>query len=566
MIMKHYTGAEILVKCLEAEGVDLMFGYPGGAVIDIYHELDASNIRHILVRHEQAAVHAADGYARASGKVGVALVTSGPGATNTVTGIASAYMDSIPVVIFTGQVPTALIGNDAFQEVDIVGITRPCTKHNFLVKSSKDLVKSIAQAFHLARTGRPGPVVVDLPKDIMQAREPFHYPESVQISGYRPRYRPHVGQLRKAFELIAKAERPLIYGGGGLISARASGELTRFARKLSIPVTLTLMGLGAFPGDDPLWLGMLGMHGTYTANNAVADCDVLIAIGARFDDRVTGKVDEFAPKAQIIHVDIDPCSIQKNIRADVPVVGDCLSALQTLNVFADEMDAMDWPSRREEWLATVQGWKSDQPLNYTQDPQGPIKPQFVVETLHRLTKGKAIIATEVGQNQMWAAQYYHFKSPNSFLTSGGLGCMGYGFPAAIGAALARPDRTVIDIAGDGSIQMNIQELATAVQHNVPVKVAILNNQYLGMVRQWQQLFKDRRYAGTNIEGGPDFQRLADAYGAVGMRATKPDEVELAIKQALAIKRPVFMDFWVEREENVYPMVPAGKPLTEMILT
>ncbi len=553
------------MKCLEAEGVDLLFGYPGGAVIDIYHELDQADIRHVLVRHEQAAVHAADGYARASGKVGVALVTSGPGATNTVTGIASAYMDSIPVVVFTGQVPTALIGNDAFQEVDIVGITRPCTKHNFLVKSSKDLARTVAQAFHLARSGRPGPVLVDLPKDVMQAKQPFDYPRVVDIKSYQPNYEPHSGQLKKAFDLIVESRRPVIYGGGGLIAAKAAEELTRFAQRFSIPVTLTLMGLGAFPGDDPLWLGMLGMHGTFRANMAVGNCDLLIAIGARFDDRVTGKIDEFAPNAKIIHVDIDPTSIQKNIPVDVPVVGDCRLALAKLNQYADDLNGTDWRERRAPWLETILAWKETQPLAYCQEPDSPIKPQMVVETLHRLTEGDAIITTEVGQNQMWAAQYYHFNRPNSFITSGGLGCMGFGFPAAIGAQMACPDRLVIDIAGDGSIQMNIQEMATAVQYKLPVKIAILNNGYLGMVRQWQQLFKEKRYASTDMQAAPDFVRLAEAYGAVGFRVTRCADVEPVITEALRIPGPVIMDFMVEREENVYPMVPAGEPITKMLL-
>jgi len=402
--MKKYSGAQLFVKCLEAEGVDIVFGYPGGAVIDLYHELDQSNIRHILVRHEQAAVHAADGYARASGKVGVALVTSGPGATNTVTGIASAYMDSIPVVVFTGQVPTPLIGNDAFQEVDIVGITRPCTKHNFLVKDTKDLMESIAKAFHLARTGRPGPVLVDLPKDIVQARDVFKYPRSIQIKSYQPNYQPHLGQLRKALDLILKAKRPLIYGGGGIIAARASEELTRFARRLSIPVTMTLMGLGGYPGDDPQWLGMLGMHGTYQANMAVGNCDLLIAIGSRFDDRVTGKIEGFAPNARIIHIDIDPTTIRKNIEVDVPVVGDCRVALQILNTMVDELNGRSWRDERMPWLEQIDAWKQECPLAYAQDPDGAIKPQYVVEAIHRATRGDAIISTEVGQNQMWSAQ------------------------------------------------------------------------------------------------------------------------------------------------------------------
>ncbi len=563
--MTLYSGAEIFIKCLQAEGVDLLFGYPGGMVIDVFHELHQTKIRQILVRHEQAAVHAADGYARTSGKVGVALVTSGPGATNTVTGIASAYMDSIPVVVFTGQVPTPLIGNDAFQEVDIVGITRPCTKHNFLVKSGKDLVKCISQAFYLARTGRPGPVLVDLPKNTLQQKMEFSYPGSVEIESYRPVCEPHLGQLKKAFDLISEAKRPLIYGGGGIILSGASEELTKFARTMSIPVTLTLMGLGGFPGTDPLWLGMLGMHGTYRANMAVENCDCLIAIGARFDDRVTGKIDEFAPNAKIIHVDIDPTSIQKNVLVDVPVVADCKAALRNLNAMTEHLNGRKLSAERGEWLNQIEQWKQTGPLAYCQEPDAPIKPQYVVDLIHKVTNGDAIISTEVGQNQMWAAQYYHFKAPNSFVTSGGLGCMGFGFPAAIGAQLAQPDRVVIDIAGDGSIQMNIQELATAVQYNIPVKIAILNNGYLGMVRQWQELFKDRRYASTDIGGLPDFVKVAEAYGAVGLRATRPDEVEPVIREALAVNKPVIMDFVVAREENVYPMVPAGEPLTNMLL-
>jgi acetolactate synthase-1/2/3 large subunit len=561
--MTEYTGAQILMKCLKAEGVDVIFGYPGGAVIDVYHELDQTDIRHILVRHEQAAVHAADGYARVSGKTGVVLVTSGPGATNTVTGIASAYMDSIPLVVFTGQAPLPLLGADAFQEVDIIGITRPCTKHSFLVRDVRDLVKCVSQAFYLARSGRPGPVLVDLPKDVLQAKAPFAYPEEVRMEGYQPNYQPHTGQLRKAFDAVLEAERPLIYGGGGIIAARASEELTAFARKLRIPVTMTLMGLGGFPGDDPLWLGMLGMHGTYAANMAVDGCDLLLAVGARFDDRVTGKIEKFAPNARIAQIDIDPTSIGKNVRVDIPITADCKAALTKFNCFLSELNGHDWAKDREGWLSMIDNWKTSRPLAYRQDPDGPIKPQFVVETIHRLTGGQAVIATEVGQNQMWTAQHYRFNRPNAFVSSGGLGCMGFGLPASIGAQLAAPDKTVFNIAGDGSIQMNIQELATATQYNLPVKIAILNNGFLGMVRQWQELFKDGRYAFTQITA-PDFVALAHAYGAVGIRAEHPEEVEPAIRRAIECDGPVVIDFRVEREENVSPMVPAGEAITNMM--
>ncbi|MFH1886344.1 MAG: biosynthetic-type acetolactate synthase large subunit [Pseudomonadota bacterium] len=558
------TGAQILWKMVAAEGVDTIFGFPGGAVIDLYDELARTDIRHILARHEQGAVHAADGYARVSGKVGVCLVTSGPGATNTVTGIASAYCDSIPLVVFTGQVPSHLIGNDAFQEVDIVGITRPCTKHNYLVSRVEDLAQTVREAFYLARSGRPGPVLVDLPKDVVKAVTTFkETSEKPFIRSYNPTYEPNVKQLKKVVRALVDAKRPMIFAGGGIILSKASADLTKLARRLSIPVTTSLMGLGAFPGTDPLSLGMLGMHGTYRANMSTAHCDLMLGIGVRFDDRVTGKTDTFAAQAKIIHVDIDPTSIRKNVPVWLPVVGDCRVTLEKLNALLDEEDLSEVPARREKWLAQVDEWRRAMRLAYNQ--KDIIKPQYVVERLHALTHGDAIISTEVGQNQMWAAQYYKFQRPNQFLTSGGLGVMGYGLPAAIGAQVAAPDRLVVDIAGDGSIQMNIQELATAVQHKLPVKVVILNNGYLGMVRQWQELFYDKRYCETCMEHAPDFVKLAEAYGALGLRATRPEEVDGVIQKALAHPGPVMMDFRVEREESVYPMVPAGAPITEMLL-
>lgn len=560
---KTMTGAQILMEVLKDEGVDTIFGFPGGAVIDIYDELAKTDIRHILVRHEQGAVHAADGYARAGGKVGVCLVTSGPGATNTVTGIASAYMDSIPVVIITGQVPTSLIGNDAFQEVDIVGITRPCTKHNYLVQSTEDLARIIKEAFYLAQSGRPGPVLVDLPKDVVKGKIDYVPQKDVKLKSYNPTYQPNMKQLRKVVELIEQAEKPVIFAGGGIILSKASEELTKLARKTRMPVTTSLMGLGAFPGTDPLWLGMIGMHGTYRANMSTGACDLMIAVGVRFDDRVTGKTDSFASQSKIVHIDIDPTSIRKNIPVTIPVVGDCNTSLKHLNQLIDQIDLGDISTKRKPWLDQIEQWKSTNPLAYKQ--QETIKPQYVIEKLYEITNGDAIITTEVGQNQMWAAQYYHFDSPNHFITSGGLGCMGFGLPAAIGAQIACPDKLVVDIAGDGSIQMNIQEMAVAVQCCLPVKVVVLNNSYLGMVRQWQELFYEKRYACTHMDHAPDFVKLAEAYGAVGLRATKPEEVESVLKEGLSIAQPVIMDFRVDKEESVYPMVPAGAPITEMLL-
>ena len=509
------------------------------------------------------AVHAADGYARASGKVGVCLVTSGPGATNTVSGIASAFMDSIPLVILTGQVPTNLIGNDAFQEVDIVGITRPCTKHNYLVKNAEDLNRILREAFFIARSGRPGPVLVDLPKDLFKATVQYKPLKEVSLKSYNPTYEPNPRQLPKALDLIREAERPLVFSGGGVILSKASKELREFVKKIHAPITSSLMGLGAYPGTDPLWLGMIGMHGTYCANMSSAECDLLIAIGVRFDDRVTGKISAFAPKAKIIHIDIDPTSIRKNLPVSVPIVGDCRITLQRLNGLLKNEKLASIKKKRAPWLEQIENWRAANPLNYVQAET--IKPQFVVEKIYEMTKGKAIITTEVGQNQMWTAQYYHFEQPNTFITSGGLGCMGFGLPAAIGAQIARPDKLVIDIAGDGSIQMNIQEMATAVQYNLPVKVAILNNGYLGMVRQWQELFYGRCYACTEMSTAPDFVKLAEAFGAVGLRASKPEEVEQVLREGLSTPKPVIMDFVVEKEECVYPMVPSGAAITDMLL-
>jgi len=559
------NGAQIFVESLKMEGVDTIFCYPGGAVLYITDALFEADIRQVLVRHEQGAVHAADGYARASGKVGVALVTSGPGATNTVTGIASAYMDSVPLVVFSGQVATMLIGNDAFQEADIVGITRPCTKHNYLVKDVKDLARIIKEAFYIARSGRPGPVLVDIPKDVSAAMAEFKYPEKVHIRSYQPTYAGHPGQIKRAVKLILSSKKPILYTGGGIIASEASDELLAFAEALSLPVSNTLMGLGGFPGSHPQFLGMLGMHGTYAANMALMQSDVLIAIGARFDDRATGRTDSFAPHAKIIHVDIDPTSISKNIRVDVPIVGDAKNVLKKMLETIEEEKAVvrEYKHGIAEWLGLLDDWKKKFPLGYT---KGRIlKPQYVIERIYELTKGKAIIATEVGQNQMWTAQFYKFMKPRTILTSGGLGTMGYGFPAALGAQAAHPDMLVVNIAGDGSIQMNIQELATAVQFCLPVKVVILNNGCLGMVRQWQQFFYEKRYSCSLLECTPDFVKLAEAYGAVGYEIEDEKEVDKVLKKAFSNGKPTFIDVHVDPEECVYPMVPAGAPLNEMVL-
>jgi len=558
------TGAQIIVECLKKEGVDALFNYPGGAVLPLFDELQHAPFRQILVRHEQAAVHAADGYARSTGKVGVAVVTSGPGATNTVTGIATAFMDSIPIIILTGQVATPLIGNDAFQEADIVGITRPCTKHNYLVKEVKDLGRIMKEAFYIARSGRPGPILIDLPKNILVDSTEFKYPEKVAIRGYQPTYEGHAGQIQRAVQMILKSKKPVLYVGGGIISSNASKELVLLAEKLGIPVTMTLMGLGGFPGNHPLSLGMLGMHGTYRANMAVMECDLLIAVGARFDDRVTGKIEAFAPQAKIVHIDIDPTSISKNVKVDLPIVGDCKRVLAKVFSLLEEEKIDSFKEGCFKWYQQIEKWKTHHNMKY---PQGEIiEPQYVIEKIYELTKGDAIIATEVGQNQMWAAQYYQFLKPRTLLTSGGLGTMGYGLPAAMGAQVAFPNRLIVDISGDGSFQMNSQELATVVQYKLPIKVAILNNGYLGMVRQWQEFFYGKRYASSCLEGiNPDFVKLAEAYGAVGLRVTKPEEVVPALQRAFSTREPVIIDFVVDPEANVYPMVPAGEPLNQMRL-
>jgi len=560
------TGAEIFVKALADLGVDVVFGYPGGAVLHIYDELfKNTKVRHFLTRHEQGAVHMADGYARASGKTGVCLVTSGPGATNTVTGIATACMDSIPVVVFTGQVPTLMIGNDAFQEADIVGITRPCTKHNYLVKETRDLARIMKEAFYIASTGRPGPVLVDIPKDVLMSSAEYVLPKEVNVRGYHPTYEGHPRQVESAVRLVKEKERPVLYAGGGVILSGSSPQLAEFAHILGIPVTTTLMGMGAFPGTDPLYMGMLGMHGTYSANMAISHSDLILAVGARFDDRVTGKVDEFAPHAKIIHIDIDPTSIQKNVPVDIPIVGDLKDVLKKMiKLVKGTKEASQYKEKIAPWREQIAKWGATHPLSYKAS-KGKIKPQHVVEQIYAITKGNAIITTEVGQNQMWAAQFYKFDRPRTFLSSGGLGTMGYGFPAAIGAQVAMPGSLVIDVAGDGSIQMNIQELATAVQYNLPVKVVILNNGALGMVRQWQEFFFQGKYSQTCLPQIPDFVKLAEAYGAAGFRATRPEEVREVLKKGFAAKGPAFIDILTDPNEMVYPMVPAGAPLTKMLL-
>ncbi|OGX34441.1 MAG: acetolactate synthase, large subunit, biosynthetic type [Omnitrophica WOR_2 bacterium RIFCSPLOWO2_02_FULL_50_19] len=548
------NGAKILVESLKKEGVGAVFGYPGGQALPLFDALYGSDLRFYLVRHEQAAAHAADGYARATGKPGVCIATSGPGATNLVTGIATAYMDSIPIVAITGQVKTFMIGNDAFQEADIIGITRPITKHNYLVKDVKDLARTVKEAFHIASTGRPGPVLIDLPSDVQLAETEFHYPHEVQIRGYKPTYCGHPGQIRRAAKMIAESKRPVIYAGGGVILSGAAKELREFTEKINSPVTMTLLGLGAFPADHELSLGMLGMHGTGYANHAVQNCDMLIAIGARFDDRVTGKIDEFAPHAKIIHIDIDPSAISKSVAVDLPIVGDVKCVLSEL------LKIVHRPHDKE-WTDKIVEWKEKHPLNYKRDDK--LRPQYVIEQICEATKGDAIIATDVGQHQMWTAQWYKFMRPRELLSSGGLGTMGYGFPAGMGAKVGRPDSQVFVISGDGSFQMNIQELSTAVVNNIQVKIAILNNSYLGMVRQWQELFYGKRYSHTKLEN-PDFVKIAEAYGAAGIRIEKKEEVRPAIEKAMHTKNVVVMDFRVEGEENVYPMVPAGKRLDDMI--
>ncbi|MFB0505180.1 MAG: biosynthetic-type acetolactate synthase large subunit [Thermodesulfobacteriota bacterium] len=562
--MKRRTGAKIIFEGFLREGVEVIFGYPGGAVIHLYDELiNHPQIKHVLVRHEQAAIHAADGYARATGKPGVCLVTSGPGATNVVTGVVTAFMDSIPIVVLTGQVATHQIGNDAFQEADILGITRTCTKHNYLVKNTGDLARVIREAFHIASTGRPGPVVVDLPKDVITGEASLENPERFEIRGYAPVTSGHPGQIKLAVREILKAKKPVIYAGGGIIHSGSQEELLALAELARIPVTVTLLGLGGFPGDHPLFLGMLGMHGTYAANAAITQCDLLIAIGSRFDDRVTGKVESFAPSARIIHVDIDPSSISKNVTVNVPIVGDAKNILTRMVKLLKEHGDV-WQAARKPWLKEVRQYAAEHPLCY-EPSKDVIKPQYVIEQIRRLTGGQAIIATEVGQHQMWTAQFYQFTQPRTILSSGGLGTMGYGLPAAIGAQVAFPGRIVFDIAGEGGFQMNVQELATAVQYRLPIKVAILNNHSLGMVRQWQELFFDKRYSETSLDVQPDFVRLAEAYGAVGLRADHPRDVVPCLEKALSIQGPVVMDFIVDPEENVFPMVPPGHGIDQMIL-
>jgi len=565
-IVEPITGAEILVRCLKDEGVEYLFGYPGGSVLHIYDELyKQEDVKHILVRHEQGAVHAADGYSRASGKPGVVLVTSGPGVTNAVTGIATAYMDSIPLVVFTGQVPTALIGNDAFQEVDTVGITRPCVKHNFLVKDVRLLAETVKKAFYIAMTGRPGPVLVDLPKDITITKTEYHYPKKVKLRSYNPTVKGHAGQIRKAVDMILSAKRPMLYTGGGVILSDGSAELVELTQLLGYPITQTLMGLGAYPATDKQFIGMLGMHGTYEANMAMHECDTLIAIGARFDDRVTGKIDKFCPTARIVHVDIDPSSISKNVKVDIPIVGSVPNVLRAMiNVIRDEKLKPDTEALTQ-WWRQIDEWRKMESLRYRPSTE-VIKPQFVVEKLYQVTEGQAIITSDVGQHQMWAAQYYLFDRPRQWINSGGLGTMGFGLPAAMGAKFAFPDQDVACITGDGSIQMMLQELATMKQYNTPVKIINLNNGYLGMVRQWQEFFYQKRYSMTYFEALPNFVMLAEAYGHVGMKIERPGDVEGALREAFAMKdRTVFLDFVTDPSENVFPMIPAGGGQNEMLL-
>ena len=560
------TGADIFVRCLADEGVDFVFGYPGGAVLPIYDALyQQDKVQHVLVRHEQAATHAADGYARATGRPGVVLVTSGPGATNAVTGIATAYMDSIPMVAFTGQVPTAMIGNDAFQEVDNVGITRPCVKHNFLVKDVKDLAETIKKAFYIATTGRPGPVVVDIPKDVTTHKAEYKYPRRISMRSYSPVTKGHPRQIKKAIELMLTAKRPMVYSGGGVVLSGASKALTDFTRLLGYPITNTLMGLGAYPATDRQFLGMLGMHGTYEANMSMHNCDVLIAIGARFDDRVVGNVEKFCPTARIIHIDIDPASISKTVKVDVPIVGPVDQVLkEMLKILKDSGEGPDAAAMKA-WWKQIEEWRAMDCLKYDHESE-VIKPQYVVESLYKVTGGKAFVTSDVGQHQMFAAQFYKFDKPNRWINSGGLGTMGFGFPAAMGVQFAHPGETVACITGEGSIQMCIQELSTCRQYSLPIKIINLNNGVLGMVRQWQEFFYQGRYAMSYMESLPDFVKLAEAYGHVGMQITRPEDVEPALKEAMAMKdRLVFMDFLVDKTENVYPMVPAGAGQNEMIL-
>jgi acetolactate synthase I/II/III large subunit len=559
------TGSVLLAESLMREGVDVIFGYPGGVVLPFYDYLYDSPLKHILVRHEQGAAHMADGYARASGKVGVCLATSGPGATNTITGIVTANMDSVPMVIITGQVPRAMIGNDAFQEADIVGMTRVCTKYNFLVKEPSDIPQTIKEAFYIASTGRPGPVLVDIPKDVFLTEGQAHFPDKVHIRSYRPTYEGHLGQIKEAAKAFLKARKPVLYTGGGIIISGANEELRQLAEHTHIPVTNTLLGLGGFPSGHPQFLGMLGMHGTWYANNAVAESDLLIAVGARFDDRATGKIDEFAKHAKIIHIDIDPSCIQKNIKVDIPVVGDAKYILTKLNEEVRKLASSEhYASLYQAWNDQIDEWKEIHPLGYKMDEE-VIKPQWVIEELSRHAAGDAIITTDVGQHQMWTAQFFKFRNPRTLLTSGGLGTMGYGFPAALGAQVAFPDRSVIAVVGDGSFQMNIQELSTAVQYHLPVKVVIINNLNLGMVRQWQEFFYNKRYSAIDLTVCPDYVKLAEAYGVKGLRASKSSEMMDVLQETLRHDGPVVADFVVAYDENVFPMVGPGCANKNMIL-
>jgi acetolactate synthase-1/2/3 large subunit len=560
------TGADIVIQSLKAEGVEFVFGYPGGAVLHIYDAFyKQDDVQHILVRHEQGATHAADGYARATGKPGVVLVTSGPGATNAVTGIATAYMDSVPMIVITGQVPKHLIGNDAFQEVDSVGITRPVVKHNFLIEDVKDIAITFKKAFYVATTGRPGPVVIDIPKDITAAKCEFSYPADINMRSYNPKVKGHIGQIKRAMELILSAERPMIYTGGGVILGNASEQLTAFTRKLNYPVTNTLMGLGAYPANDRQFLGMLGMHGTYEANMGMHHCDVLVAIGARFDDRVTGNLEKFCPDARIVHIDVDPASISKNVKVDIPIVGQVSQVLDDFLKVLESSKKEPNKAALEKWWAQIDEWRSQDCLKYDSESE-LIKPQYVIEQLHELTGGDAFVTSDVGQHQMWAAQYYGFNKPRRWINSGGLGTMGFGMPAAIGVQLAYPDETVVCITGEASIQMCIQELSTCKQYGLPIKIICLNNGYMGMVRQWQEFFYEKRYAMSYFDALPDFVALTQSYGHTGVQVTNPADVRSALEDALGRKDElVFLDCLTDKTENVYPMIPAGAGLNEMIL-
>ena len=562
---EKFTGAEIFVKCLEAEGIELVFGYPGGAVLHIYDELHKQNeVSHILVRHEQGAVHAAEGFAKSSDKPGVVLVTSGPGATNSITGIADAYMDSVPIVIFTGQVRTALIGNDAFQEVDTVGITRPCVKHNFMITDVKDMASTIKKAFYVATTGRPGPVVVDIPKDITEDKCEFSYPDSVEMRSYNPIIEISDDSIKQASEKILSCDKPVIYAGGGVINSNASEELTKFAKYLNFPVTNTLMGLGCFPGDDPQFIQMLGMHGSYEANMAMHDCDLLIAVGARFDDRITGRLDKFSPNATVIHIDVDPSSISKNIKAHIPIHGDVKAAVNKLSEKIISKNLK--PKNIDRWWGQINEWRKKDSFKYNQDSD-IIKPQFVVDSLYKVTKGDAFITSDVGQHQMWAAQLYKFNKPKRWINSGGLGTMGFGLPSAMGTQFANTDSLVCCITGEASIQMCIQELSTCLQYGLPIKIINLNNRYMGMVRQWQEFFYEKRYAMSYMDALPDFVKLAESFGHVGIKVEKSSDVESALEDAINMKnRLVFLDFITDQNENVFPMIATGAAHNKMILS